>query len=178
MWSSILITLSCGFYVGLGSQFWNIVEAWTLSSSLSDSHYFSFITSFLILVCLACTNSCPHPVGYWRLCRSSHCFPSSLGSISCPPTLFTLLLSVYCLFFLLLMALSPPRVFLLDLCMSCSFSPMCTFHPPPISYEQTFFSLHVCYLWWSPPLIPLLLISSAHGPIFCCCQIQARTGHN
>lgn len=36
---------------------------------------------------------------------------------------------------------------------------------PPV---PAFFSRHVCDPRWSPPLVPLLLISSAHGPVFCC----------
>lgn len=89
----------------------------------------------------------------------------------------SLLFPVVCLLhLLLLLSLTPSRLIYV---IPRIFSTLRTIHPLPISSLPTFFPRHVCDLRWSPPLIPLLLTSSAHGPVFSAAvQIQARTGHN
>lgn len=102
---------------------------------------------------------------------SSHSLLRSLALSSCPSSSF-----IYPSFY----ACFSTPVFLSLTCscliyvIPCISSTSCPIHPLPVSLVPTFFSLHVD-LWWSPPLIPLLLISSAHGPVFCC---RPNSGQN
>ncbi len=146
-------------------------------------HWFSrapsFITLFLTLVYVACTNSCHHPAGVNASATSQPFFlPLTLYFL----TLLTLLFSL----------VSFTHLAPLSVCLSSRISLLsCLIYIIPciffnsVHFSSTsnlpganllfFFSLHVCDLWWSPPLIALLLISSAHGPVFCC---RPNSGQN
>lgn len=121
-------------------------------------------------VCLACKNSCHHPSGAQSL-HPEHllCYPSvhSLhGS-------FHIDLSI-CLYHF---SCSPCLLFIPSFHLYLIYAACCIYihlHPtPPL---LTFFHFHVCNLGLPPPAIPLLLISSAKGPVCTAVQKnQART---
>lgn len=145
----------------------------SLSPLLSLSHSSSFITVFLTLVCLACTNSCHHPAGFECLRSTSR----SLSLSSHP---------VVCL-------LHP---FIHSVCFSSSlFRPLglsCLIYIIPLHFFQPcalliLLQFPLCQL----SFLDMFVICDGPLPSFHCClfplhtalfsaavQIQARTGHN
>lgn len=106
----------------------------SLNPQLPFSHSLSFITAFLTLVCLACTNSCHHPAGFECLRSTSH-------SLLLPLALY------------LALSLSSHPV----VCLLHSFIPLSVFHPPP----PLFCSLaHSCLIY----IIPCIFSSSSNSP--------------
>lgn len=114
-------------------------------------------------VCLACTNSCHNPSGDQCL-HPSHllCYPSFHllhGSFHTDVSI--------CLYHLS----SSPCLLFIPSFPSCLIYAVCCiyFHLLPTPLVLTFFRFHVCNLGLPPPTIPLLLISSPKGPVFCRC---------